>query len=202
MPDGTSRPWDRLIGLLGQPNFKRIVERELDDTGRPVPPAVAELVAVGWSLIVTTNLDRLISRAYFERYGKPPLSFTGCRRGVTNVPLIAEWQMNEWQTTGSNALARSTGRRLAQPLAVGNPAAKRPQGAVCGHFAVTEAIEQQRTQANGVPRGPAFSGVFSRVRWPSQEMKVSGRQVLEGLVERDSVRRGRFRGRFRGRSLG
>jgi hypothetical protein len=68
---------DRLIGLLGEPNFKRIVERELDDTGRPVPPAVAELVAVGWSLIVTTNLDRLINRAYFERYGKPPLSFTG-----------------------------------------------------------------------------------------------------------------------------
>ncbi|MEZ5383177.1 MAG: SIR2 family protein [Microthrixaceae bacterium] len=67
---------DRLIGLLGEPNFKRIVERELDDTGRPVPPAVAELVAVGWSLIVTTNLDRLIARAYLDRHGKSPVSFT------------------------------------------------------------------------------------------------------------------------------
>jgi hypothetical protein len=67
---------DRLIGLLGEPNFKRIVERELDDTDHPIPPAVAELVAVGWSLIVTTNLDRLISRAYLERYGRPPMSFT------------------------------------------------------------------------------------------------------------------------------
>jgi hypothetical protein len=68
---------DRLIGLLGEPNFKRIVERELDDTDHPVPPAVAELVAVGWSLIVTTNLDRLISRAYLERHGRPPNAFTG-----------------------------------------------------------------------------------------------------------------------------
>jgi hypothetical protein len=67
---------DRLIGLLGEPNFKRIVERELDDTGRPIPPAVAELVAVGWSLIVTTNLDRLITRAYIERHSRPPMSFT------------------------------------------------------------------------------------------------------------------------------
>jgi hypothetical protein len=67
---------DRLIGLLGEPNFKRIVERELDDTHRPVPPAVAELVAVGWSLIVTTNLDRLIARAYLEHHGRPPVSFT------------------------------------------------------------------------------------------------------------------------------
>jgi hypothetical protein len=67
---------DRLIGLLGEPNFKRIVERELDDADHPIPPAVAELVAVGWSLIVTTNLDRLITRAYLERHGRPPKSFT------------------------------------------------------------------------------------------------------------------------------
>src|ERR1700761_5817261 len=75
-------------------------------------------------------------------------------------------QNKEWRTTRCTSLA------------VGNPAAKRPQGAVCGHFAVTEAIEQQRTQANAVLRSPVFSGVFSRVRWPSQEMKVSGRQDL------------------------
>lgn len=62
---------DRLIAALGEPTFRRAVERELDDRGRPVPPAVTELVAVSWSLIVTTNLDRLVARAYFERYGRP-----------------------------------------------------------------------------------------------------------------------------------
>ena len=67
---------DRILDELGEPTFKRVVERELDDTGKPTPPAVAELVAVGWSLIVTTNLDRLIARAYLERYGRPPHTFT------------------------------------------------------------------------------------------------------------------------------
>ncbi len=62
---------DRLIEALGEPTFRRAVERELDDRGRPVPPAVTELVAISWSLIVTTNLDRLVARAYLERYGRP-----------------------------------------------------------------------------------------------------------------------------------
>jgi hypothetical protein len=62
---------DRILGALGEPTFKRVVERELDETDKPTPPAVAELVAVGWSLIVTTNLDRLIARAYLERHKRP-----------------------------------------------------------------------------------------------------------------------------------
>ena len=67
---------DRVLDMLGEPTFKRLVERELDETGKPTPPAVAELVGVGWSLIVTTNLDRLIARAYLERHGRPLDAFT------------------------------------------------------------------------------------------------------------------------------
>jgi tetratricopeptide (TPR) repeat protein len=59
-----------ILAKLGEPNFRRAVERELDDTDKPVPPAVIELVSISWSLIVTTNLDRMIARAYHERYGR------------------------------------------------------------------------------------------------------------------------------------
>jgi GTPase SAR1 family protein len=66
-PDAT----ERILDALGQPTFKRIVERELDDAGKPTPPSIAALVAVDWPVIVTTNLDRLIPRAYFEKHGRP-----------------------------------------------------------------------------------------------------------------------------------
>ena len=67
---------DRVLGVLGEPTFKRVVQRELDTTTKPIPPAIAELVAIGWSLIVTTNLDRLIATAYHERYKRPIDAFT------------------------------------------------------------------------------------------------------------------------------
>jgi SIR2-like domain/NB-ARC domain len=67
---------DRILEALGEPTFRRSVERQLDDSDKPVPPAVAELVAVGWSLVVTTNLDRMIWRAYLERHQRPPTSVT------------------------------------------------------------------------------------------------------------------------------
>src|SRR4051812_35183949 len=35
---------DRVLGALGEPIFKRVVERELDDADKLIPPAVAELV--------------------------------------------------------------------------------------------------------------------------------------------------------------
>jgi tetratricopeptide (TPR) repeat protein len=66
----------RVLDALGEPTFKRVIERELDEAGKPTPPAIAELVGVGWSLIVTTNLDRLITRAYLERHGRPMDAFT------------------------------------------------------------------------------------------------------------------------------
>ena len=67
---------DVILDLLGDPTFRRVVETELDDRGKPLPPAVAQLVAIGWSLIVTTNLDRLIARAYHAHYGKQIKSVT------------------------------------------------------------------------------------------------------------------------------
>lgn len=62
---------DHILGELGEPTFRRIIERELDDTGKETPPAVTKLVAVDWPLIVTTNLDRMIPRAYLERHRQP-----------------------------------------------------------------------------------------------------------------------------------
>ncbi len=59
---------DRILGEMGEPTFRRVVERELDDTGKEIPPAVTKLVAVDWPLIVTTNLDRMIAKAYVERH--------------------------------------------------------------------------------------------------------------------------------------
>jgi tetratricopeptide (TPR) repeat protein len=62
---------DHILGELGEPTFRRIVERELDDTGKEMPPAVTKLVAVDWPVIATTNLDRMIARAYLERHRQP-----------------------------------------------------------------------------------------------------------------------------------
>lgn len=67
---------DRILDALGEPTFRRAVERELDDTDKPTPPSITELVAIGWSLIVTTNLDRMIARAYLERHGRPLTQIT------------------------------------------------------------------------------------------------------------------------------
>lgn len=67
---------DRIVGELGEPTFRRLVEQELDDTGKETPPAVTKLVAVDWPLIVTTNLDRMIARAYLERHRQPIQSVT------------------------------------------------------------------------------------------------------------------------------
>jgi tetratricopeptide (TPR) repeat protein len=67
---------EHLVDSLGEPTFKRIVRRELDDSGKPVPPAIAELVTIGWSLIVTTNLDRMITRAYLDQHERPMSTVT------------------------------------------------------------------------------------------------------------------------------
>lgn len=65
-----------LLEALGAPTFRRVVECELNDVGGPIPPAIDELVKVDWPLIVTTNLDRLIARAYRERRGEPMTTVT------------------------------------------------------------------------------------------------------------------------------
>jgi hypothetical protein len=58
-------------------------------------------------------------------------------------------------------------RDVALNLAAGKPAAKRPQRCLCGHFAVIEPIEQQRSKANGIheaQRFREFSPVFADFR--------------------------------------
>jgi hypothetical protein len=61
---------DHVIASLGEPTFRRCVQLELDVANKPIPPAITELVAIGWSLIVTTNLDKFISEAYQKRHGR------------------------------------------------------------------------------------------------------------------------------------
>jgi len=68
---------ERLLRMLGEPTFRRVVERELDDTGKPVPLGIVQLVAINWALIITTNLDRLIARAYMEKHKRPATVITG-----------------------------------------------------------------------------------------------------------------------------
>ena len=68
---------DRLLTVLGEPTFRRVIEHELDDTGKPVPPAISALVTIDWSLIITTNLDRLIARAYLDKRKRPLTAITG-----------------------------------------------------------------------------------------------------------------------------
>lgn len=70
------RATDLILDALGEPTFRRVIQRELDDRHLEVPPAIAQLVGVGWSLIVTTNLDRLIARAYLDHHGRPIRTIT------------------------------------------------------------------------------------------------------------------------------
>jgi tetratricopeptide (TPR) repeat protein len=70
------RATDLILDALGEPTFRRVIERELDDGHLEVPPAIAQLVGIGWSLIVTTNLDRLIARAYLDHHGRPMRTIT------------------------------------------------------------------------------------------------------------------------------
>jgi tetratricopeptide (TPR) repeat protein len=83
---------DRLLRALGEPVFRRTVEKRLDDKGKPMPPAISQLLGVDWSLIVTTNLDRLIGRAYLEQHKRPITTITGneTRRLAQAVAGMAE----------------------------------------------------------------------------------------------------------------
>jgi tetratricopeptide (TPR) repeat protein len=70
------RATDLILDALGEPTFRRVIQRELDDRHLEVPPAIAQLVGISWSLIVTTNLDRLIARAYLDHHGRPIRTIT------------------------------------------------------------------------------------------------------------------------------
>lgn len=50
--------------VLGLPTFRKTIQETLDVSKKDIPPAILELVAVSWSLVVTTNLDDFIERAW------------------------------------------------------------------------------------------------------------------------------------------
>lgn len=54
--------------------------------------------------------------------------------------------------------------------------------ALCIPFAGLQTTEQQRTRANRLPLGPAFLGVFARVRFPSRFSNQSGRLAVLGFI--------------------
>lgn len=62
----TIKAIDLVIEYIGLPKFRQLIESSLDISEREIPPAITELVAVAWSLMVTTNLDQFIERAWNE----------------------------------------------------------------------------------------------------------------------------------------
>ncbi len=59
---------DLIIEKIGLPTFRRIIESCLDIEGKTIPPAISQLVTIAWSLMVTTNLDRFIERAWHLKH--------------------------------------------------------------------------------------------------------------------------------------
>ncbi len=91
---------DLILDALGEPTFRRAVERELDEAGKEIPPAVTQLVSIDWPLIVTTNLDRMISKAYVERRHEP-------------MQIVTNQDLRRLSDATSGAL-RSSGTTLAK----------------------------------------------------------------------------------------
>lgn len=55
---------------LKKHHFKVAIREFLDIENKEIPPAIAELVCISWSLIVTTNLDEFIENAWQEKHEK------------------------------------------------------------------------------------------------------------------------------------
>jgi hypothetical protein len=72
---------ERATKELGEPVFKRVVQRELDEAGLPIPPGAEALVSISWPLIVTTNLDRMLANAYVDRHARPMRRLNGIDTG-------------------------------------------------------------------------------------------------------------------------
>ncbi|KYK28801.1 MAG: SIR2 family protein [Theionarchaea archaeon] len=62
---------DIVVNALGENQFRLAMEDLFDIRNRPLPPAILELACVGWSLVVTTNLDRFIETAWSRKHRSP-----------------------------------------------------------------------------------------------------------------------------------
>nr|VFK37274.1 MAG: NACHT domain-containing protein [Candidatus Kentron sp. SD]VFK42312.1 MAG: NACHT domain-containing protein [Candidatus Kentron sp. SD] len=62
---------DYVIRSLGLPGFRQRVEELLDIEDKKIPPAIQRLVSIKWSLIITTNLDQFIERAWLNKHRAP-----------------------------------------------------------------------------------------------------------------------------------
>lgn len=89
---------DILVNCIGEKHFRLFVEQMLDTTEREVPASIAQLVCISWSLIVTTNLDTFIERAWMRQHGIPlnivtrlsETSFANALLGNANDPALAK----------------------------------------------------------------------------------------------------------------
>ena len=63
---------DLLVDAIGPKQFRDFVRTELNIDLKPLSPAALSLVVIGWSIIVTTNLDKTLEAAHELRHGKAP----------------------------------------------------------------------------------------------------------------------------------
>ncbi len=68
---------DNVIKYIGEKQFRIFIEETFDVSNKTIPPAIAELVCISWSLIVTTNMDNFIENAWRKRYTRNIEIITG-----------------------------------------------------------------------------------------------------------------------------
>lgn len=68
---------DRLSNdIMGEKQFRIAIKEILDLDNKEIPPAIEELVCISWSLIVTTNLDKFVERAWQNKHSDAIEVFT------------------------------------------------------------------------------------------------------------------------------
>jgi len=94
---------DLLLKYIGEPNFRIFIQRLLDINGRRIPPALSCLICISWSLIVTTNLDRFIEKAWNDKYKNNELQV------ITNKNITQLAQTINNENKNSNTLLKIHG---------------------------------------------------------------------------------------------
>ena len=67
---------DLLVDAIGPKQFRDFVRSELDLSSKSLSPAALSLVVIGWSIIVTTNLDQMLEAAHQFRHDRMPAVVT------------------------------------------------------------------------------------------------------------------------------